>query len=37
MAETGDPILAGPVPPPAGAQVNDPAGISPDEPPLGAG
>ena len=37
MAETGDPILAGPVPPPAGAEVNDPDGISPDEPPLPSG
>lgn len=36
MAETGDPLLDGPVPAPPGALVNDPAGLSPDEEPLGA-
>ena len=32
MADTGDPLLDGPVPPPPGALVNDPAGLSPSEP-----
>lgn len=32
MRETADPLLEGPVPAPAGAQVNDPDGISPREP-----
>ena len=36
MAETGDPLLEGPVAPPPGALVNDPAGLSPDEPHLAA-
>lgn len=31
MRDTGDPLLAGPVPAPAGAKVNDPDGISPQE------
>ena len=31
MRETDDPLLAGPVPAPRGAQVNDPSGISPRE------
>ena len=34
MRETGDPLLEGPVPVPAGAWVNDPAGMSANEPPL---
>ncbi|WCB95223.1 Ulvan-active sulfatase [Baekduia alba] len=34
MAETADPLLDGPVPVPAGGVVNDPAGLSPDEPTL---
>jgi arylsulfatase A-like enzyme len=33
MRDTADPLLDGPVPPPAGALVNDPAGRSPAEPP----
>lgn len=33
MAETDDPLLRGPVPPPPGAQINDPDGFSPTEPP----
>jgi arylsulfatase A-like enzyme len=36
MVETEDPLLDGPVPPPPGAIVNDPAGRSPSEEPLGA-
>ncbi|MBN9659590.1 MAG: sulfatase [Acidobacteria bacterium] len=32
MKETDDPLLRGPVPAPRGAQVNDPAGLSPREP-----
>jgi arylsulfatase A-like enzyme len=32
MQETDDPLLRGPVPAPAGAQVNDPDGLSPREP-----
>ena len=32
MAETADPLLDGPVPVPPGGFVNDPAGLSPDEP-----
>jgi len=32
MAATNDPLLSGPVPPIAGAEVNDPAGLSPKEP-----
>ena len=28
MEETGDPLLAGEVPAPPGAEVNDPAGVS---------
>jgi N-sulfoglucosamine sulfohydrolase len=34
MAETADPLLHGPVPVPPGGVVNDPAGLSPDEPHL---
>jgi arylsulfatase A-like enzyme len=37
MRETDDPLLNGPVPAPAGAQVNDPAGLSPREPTQPAG
>ena len=32
MAQTADPLLDGPVPPPTGAFVNDPAGVSATEP-----
>jgi N-sulfoglucosamine sulfohydrolase len=32
MAETGDPLLDGPVPPPPGAEFNDPDQVSPGEP-----
>jgi len=32
MQRTGDPLLHGPVQAPAGALVNDPDGISPQEP-----
>lgn len=32
MQRTGDPLLRGPVKPPAGAMVNDPNGVSPKEP-----
>jgi arylsulfatase A-like enzyme len=32
MVQTDDPLLDGPVPPPPGAVVNDPAGLSPSEP-----
>ncbi len=32
MADRGDPVLDGPVDPPAGAEINDPSQISPDEP-----
>ncbi|MBN8868677.1 MAG: sulfatase [Solirubrobacterales bacterium] len=32
MEETDDPIRLGPIPPPPGAEVNDPDQISPDEP-----
>ena len=34
MRETSDPLLDGPVPPPPGARVNDPAGLSAGEPLL---
>jgi N-sulfoglucosamine sulfohydrolase len=34
MADTGDPLLHGPIPPPPGAHINDPAGLSPGEEPL---
>ncbi|HEU4975958.1 MAG TPA: sulfatase [Baekduia sp.] len=34
MADTADPLLDGPVPPPPGAVVNDPAGLSPGERPM---
>jgi arylsulfatase A-like enzyme len=34
MAETADPLLDGPVPVPPGGVVNDPAGLSPNEPTL---
>ena len=34
MAETADPLLHGPVPVPPGGVVNDPAGLSPNEPTL---
>lgn len=34
MRETGDALLDGPIPPPPGAVVNDPAGLSPGEEPL---
>jgi arylsulfatase A-like enzyme len=33
MRETDDPLLRGPVPAPPGAVVNDPDGLSPQEPP----
>ncbi len=33
MRETDDPLLAGPVPPPAGALVNEQWQLSPDEQP----
>jgi arylsulfatase A-like enzyme len=33
MQETRDPLLAGSVPAPTGAKVNDPDGISPNDPP----
>jgi N-sulfoglucosamine sulfohydrolase len=36
MEETDDPLLDGPVPVPLGGVVNDPAGISPREPYVGA-
>jgi hypothetical protein len=36
MEQTVDPLLDGPVPAPAGAFVNDPAGVSATEPFLGA-
>lgn len=36
MQETDDPLLAGVPPRPAGAQLNDPAGLSPREPTLPA-
>jgi hypothetical protein len=32
MRETNDPLLKGDVPPPPGARVNDPGGLSPREP-----
>jgi len=32
MRETDDPLLRGPVPAPKGAKVNDPSGLSPNEP-----
>jgi N-sulfoglucosamine sulfohydrolase len=32
MEETGDPLLDGPVPPPPGAEFNDPDQVSPGEP-----
>jgi hypothetical protein len=34
MRTTDDPLLHGPVPAPHGAKVNDPAGISPQEPTI---
>lgn len=34
MERTADPLLAGPVPAPHGAQVNDPDGLSPREPTI---
>jgi hypothetical protein len=37
MVETGDPLLKGPVAAPAGAEVNDPSGISPKEPTIRIG
>jgi N-sulfoglucosamine sulfohydrolase len=37
MAQTGDPLLDGPVPIPPGGVTNDPAGLSPDEPPAPSG
>jgi len=36
MRETDDPLLQGPVPVPLGGVVNDPAGVSPREPYVGA-
>jgi arylsulfatase A-like enzyme len=36
MEDTADPLLAGPVPVPLGGVVNDPAGLSPREPYVGA-
>jgi N-sulfoglucosamine sulfohydrolase len=36
MKETDDPLLGGPVPVPLGGVVNDPAGLSPREPYVGA-
>ena len=36
MHETDDPLLDGPVPPPPGATVNDPTGVSATEPFLEA-
>jgi arylsulfatase A-like enzyme len=36
MVDTDDPLLDGPVPPPPGAVVNDPAGLSPSEPTIPA-
>ena len=33
MQETGDPLLSGPVPAPAGARINDEDGLSPGETP----
>ena len=35
MAERGDPLLDGPVPPPPGAEINDPDQISPAQPTRG--
>jgi len=32
MENTADPLLDGPIPPPPGAEINDPDQISPDEP-----
>jgi hypothetical protein len=34
MRETADPLLKGPVPAPHGAEVNDPDGLSPQEPTI---
>ena len=34
MERTGDPLLYGPVPAPPGAEINDPDGLSPDEPTI---
>ncbi len=34
MQRTDDPLLRGPVPPPPGAQFNDPDGLSPEEPTM---
>ena len=36
MRDTGDPLLDGPVPAPPGAVVNDPRGVSANEPYLSA-
>lgn len=36
MVDTDDPLLAGPIPPPPGASINDPAAVSPTEPFLHA-
>jgi N-sulfoglucosamine sulfohydrolase len=35
MRETADPLLQGPIPPPPGARVNDPGGVSAREPMMG--
>ena len=35
MRETRDPLLEGPVPPPEGAELNDPDQVSPAEPANG--
>ena len=32
MANTNDPLLEGPIPPPPGTEINDPDQVSPDEP-----
>ena len=32
MAQRGDPLLEGPIPPPPGTEYNDPSQISPAEP-----
>lgn len=34
MQATDDPLLRGPVPAPPGAEVNDPDGLSPNEPTI---
>jgi N-sulfoglucosamine sulfohydrolase len=36
MRASGDPLLDGPVPAPPGTWINDPAGLSPEEPPMPA-